>query len=56
MDDVFYDAWSESETASVLKKCEIDCSLGKYRYVNFESWFAYRSDKHDKRIGRVNRD
>jgi hypothetical protein len=55
-DGVFYEFWSESENTAVLKKCEIDYSQGKYQYVNFESWFAYRSDEHDKRFGRVNRD
>ena len=48
--------WTEDELKAYEKKDEIDHSDGALIYVNFESWFAYRSDEHDKRFGGRNRE
>ena len=39
--DEFFEFWSESEELS---------------YINFESWFAYRSIEHDERFGFTKRE
>ena len=49
--DKFCELWTESYEAALSKKSEIDHSNGMFRYVNFEGWFAYRFDEHDKRFG-----
>ncbi len=49
-----FEFWSESEQIAVTRKSEIDYSK-ELEYVNFESWFAYRSDEHDKRFGPTKR-
>ena len=38
------------------RKHKIDHSCGEEEYLNFESWFAYRSWEHDRRFGRTNRE
>lgn len=48
--------WTEEYMSAFDKKYEIDHSDGKMEYVNFESWFAYRSDEHDKRFGKTSRE
>ncbi len=50
-----FEFWSESEEVAVNKKREIDYS-NEFEYVNFESWFAYRSDEHDERFGYSKRE
>ena len=47
----YFEFWTESEKVASRKKYEIDHSNGQLIYVNFESWFAYRSFEHDKRFG-----
>ena len=47
----FFELWTESYDAALAKKAEIDHSKGAFLYVNFEGWFAYRFDEHDKRFG-----
>lgn len=49
--DKFSELWTESYDAALAKKSEVDHSNGVLRYVNFEGWFAYRFDEHDKRFG-----
>ena len=49
--DKFSELWTESYDAALAKKSEVDHSNGMCRYVNFEGWFAYRFDEHDKRFG-----
>ena len=51
--NIYYEFWTESEGAAARKKYEID--HGDLIYVNFESWFSYRSDEHDKRFGPTKR-
>ena len=50
----YFEFWCETEKKASDKKYEID-HCDELSYVNFESWFAYRSDEHDKRFGSVNR-
>ena len=52
--DEYFERWYGSEQEAVDKKCEIDHN-NELSYVNFESWFAYRSDEHDKRFGYTER-
>jgi len=47
--------WTESYQAAFEKKYLIDHS-NDHEYINFESWFAYRGDEHDKRFGRRGRE
>jgi len=51
----FFEFWSEQESVAVNKKSEIDHNQNLI-YINFESWFAYRSDEHDKRFGYTKRE
>jgi hypothetical protein len=53
---IFQELWTESKESALKKKYEIDHSDGKMTYVNYEGWFAYRTDEHDKRFGRIPRD
>jgi hypothetical protein len=46
----FFEFWCESESTALVKKSQIDLD-NELSYINFESWFAYRSDEHDKRFG-----
>lgn len=50
--DKFCELWTESYDTALKKKAEVEHSNGLFRYVNFEGWFAYRFDEHDKRFGR----
>ena len=43
--------WIQSYDGALAKKAEVDHSKGELRYVNFEGWFAYRFEEHDKRFG-----
>ena len=54
--DKFCELWTESYETGLAKKSEVDHSNGVFRYVNFEGWFAYRFDEHDKRFGRDSRE
>jgi hypothetical protein len=47
---------TRSEDEAHRKKDAIDHSNGKMRYLNFESWFAYRSFEHDDRFGEIKRE
>jgi len=47
----YFEFWTENEKVANRKKYEIDHSNGQLIYVNFESWFAYRSFEHDRRFG-----
>ncbi len=49
--DNYCEFWTESEKLAYEKKHQIDHSNGEFRYINFEGWFAYRFDEHDKRFG-----
>ncbi len=51
----YYEFWSETEQVAAFKKRDIDHD-DELEYVNFESWFAYRSDEHDKRFGYTKRE
>ena len=51
LSDKFSELWTEYYDIALAKKAEIDHSNGMFRYVNFEGWFAYRFDEHDKRFG-----
>ena len=51
LSDKFSELWTESYDIALAKKAEIDNSNGMFRYLNFEGWFAYRFDEHDKRFG-----
>ncbi len=51
----YFEFWSESEEIATRKKCDIDYD-NELDYVNFESWFAYRYDEHDKRFGYTKRE
>ena len=51
----YYEFWTESESVAFAKKYEIDHNRD-LDYVNFESWFAYRSEEHDKRFGYLPRE
>lgn len=51
----YFEYWCETEKKAVNKKTEIEDSKDLI-YVNFESWFAYRSDEHDKRFGYTQRE
>jgi hypothetical protein len=46
--------WTNSEEDAGKKKYEIDHTAG-LAYRNFEGWFAYRFDEHDKRFGYLRR-
>ncbi len=46
----YCELWTESEEAALEKKTSVEHSNGKYTYVNFEGWYAYRSDEHVKRF------
>lgn len=52
----FRQFWTDSYDEAFKKKYEIDHSGNVLTYVNFESWFSYRSDEHDRRFGNGNRD
>ncbi len=47
---------TRSYQAAFDRKYEIDHSNGEEEYLNFESWFAYRSREHDRQFGRINRE
>jgi len=47
---------TRSYQAAYDRKYEIDHSHGKEQYLNFESWFAYRSWEHDRLFGRSDRE
>lgn len=51
IDSNYFECWCESEKAAFDKKYEIDHN-NVLEYVNFESWFAYRSDEHDKPVNK----
>jgi len=51
----YFEHWTESEKSAFDIKYEIDHN-NELSYVNFESWFAYRSDEHDKRFGYTDRE
>ena len=51
----YFEFWSESEIVATDKKSQIDID-SELSYINFESWFAYRSDEHDKRFGYKDRE
>ena len=53
--DEFFEFWSESEEVATRKKCDIDYD-NELSYINFESWFAYRSIEHDERFGFTKRE
>ena len=53
--DEYFERWYGSEKEAFDKKYEIDHN-NELRYINFESWFAYRSDEHDKRFGYTDRE
>ena len=54
--DECFEFWSENYKSAFDKKYEIDHSNGSLIYLNFESWYSYRSFEHDKLFGRIKRD
>ena len=52
----FRQFWTDSYDEAFKKKYEIDHSRGVLTYVNFESWFSYRSEEHDRRFGKGKRE
>jgi len=52
----FFEFWSDDKKVVSKKKYEIDHSEDSLIYINFESWFAYRSIEHDKKFGRIERE
>jgi hypothetical protein len=46
--------WTHDEQDAGKKKYEIDHTAG-FEYRNFEGWFAYRFEEHDKRFGYLRR-
>ncbi len=54
--DTYCELWTHSYDDALAKKAEIDNSQNALQYVNFEGWFAYRFDEHDKRFGRDSRE
>lgn len=46
-----HEFWSSNRHEAHMKKSAIDLSNGEFEYSNFEGWFAYRTDEHDKRFG-----
>jgi hypothetical protein len=55
VDNEFFEFWSQNEIEAVNKKSKIDLD-SQLEYLNFESWFAYRCDEHDKRFGYLERE
>jgi len=51
-----HEFWSNSEEEALGKKFVIDHSEEGLRYINYEGWFAYRFDEHDRRFGYLPRD
>ncbi len=48
----YHEFWSEKSSVAVEKKDEIDQSR-VLEYINFESWYAYRSDVYDRRLKNI---
>lgn len=46
-----HEYWSSNRHVAHMKKHAIDQSSGEFEYSNFEGWYAYRTDEHDKRFG-----
>ena len=50
--DNYFEFWSEKYTSAWDKKFEIDHSE-EFEYLNFESWFAFRSDFYEKKLKHI---
>ena len=48
----YHEFWSEKFSLADKKKYEIDDSR-VFEYINFESWYAYRSDVYDRRLKNI---
>jgi hypothetical protein len=46
-----HEYWSSNRHDAHMKKSAIDHSNGEFEYSNFEGWYAYRTEEHDKRFG-----
>ena len=52
LENSYHEFWSEKFSVANEKKYEIDHS-SVLEYINFESWYAYRSDVYKQKLEKI---